>query len=112
AAKPNTQTRIPFMTTRFTRRRFLQTAAATTLARPFLRADQPPASERLDVGIIALTNRGGATRNGVADAGVNIVALCDVDERRAGPVREKYPKAVFEVDRSGEHTSELQSLHN
>src|SRR5438105_2332402 len=85
------------MSTRPTRRRFLQATAATALLAPLTRAEQQP-SEKLNVAIVGVTGQGGYDLGQVVGAGVNIVALCDVDERLAGPVREKYPKAVFNVD--------------
>lgn len=82
-----------------TRRRFLQSTGATVLGAPyFIRAADQPASERLNVAVVGVTGQGGYNLGGVVGAGVNIVALCDVDERLAGPVREKYPKAAFDVD--------------
>ncbi len=85
------------MTTRWTRRRFLQTTAAAAVLAPLTRADQQP-SERLNVAVVGITGQGGYDLSNVAAAGANIVALCDIDERLAGPVREKYPKAVFDAD--------------
>src|SRR4051794_25716475 len=80
-----------------TRRRFLQTTAAAAMIAPLSRADQQP-GEKLNVAVVGVTGQGNYDLNGVVAAGVNLVALCDVDERLAGPVREKYPKAVFDVD--------------
>src|SRR5439155_18478108 len=88
------------MTRRGTRRRFMQATAAAALAAPLARGEekkQPP-SERLNVAVVGITGQGGYDLSNVAAAGANIVALCDVDERLAGPVREKYPKAVFDAD--------------
>jgi predicted dehydrogenase len=91
------------MSSRWTRRRFLQSTAAASaagLATNVLPAadKQVPPSERLRVGMIGTTNQAGYNLNEVVKAGVEIVALCDVDERRAGPVRERFPKAKFHVD--------------
>ncbi|MFH1924826.1 MAG: Gfo/Idh/MocA family oxidoreductase [Planctomycetota bacterium] len=49
-------------------------------------------NEKLDVAVIACGGRGAANLGAVA-ATENIVALCDVDERRAGGSFEKFPKA-------------------
>jgi predicted dehydrogenase len=93
------------MSTRLTRRRFLQAAAAGTagLAAPLPRAlpaapEKQPPSERLNVAVIGVTNRGGANLRGVAAAGANVVVLCDVDENLAGKTRQDFPKAAFEID--------------
>ncbi|HID77799.1 MAG TPA: Gfo/Idh/MocA family oxidoreductase, partial [Planctomycetaceae bacterium] len=48
-------------------------------------------NERLNIAGIGVGGRGAANVNGVA--GENIVALCDVDEARAGKTFERYPKA-------------------
>jgi predicted dehydrogenase len=85
------------MSTHPTRRRFLQATAATAVMAPLSRADQQP-SEKLNVAVVGVTGQGGYNLGQVVGAGVNIVALCDVDERLAGPVREKYSKAVFDVN--------------
>jgi predicted dehydrogenase len=46
---------------------------------------------KLDIAMIATGGRGGANLAEVA--GENIVALCDVDDRRLAPAAAKYPKA-------------------
>jgi predicted dehydrogenase len=48
-------------------------------------------NEKLDVAVIGLGGRGGANLGGVS--GENVVALCDVDDERAGKAYEKFPKA-------------------
>jgi predicted dehydrogenase len=48
-------------------------------------------NEKLDIGVIGLGGRGSANLNGVA--GENIVALCDVDDERAGKAYDKFSKA-------------------
>jgi predicted dehydrogenase len=82
---------------RVSRRRFLRAATgsvATVWIVPGsvlgLGGATPP-SERLNVACIGVGGRGGASVN--ACAGENIVALCDVDQRRAGDTWAKFPKA-------------------
>ncbi len=85
-----------------TRRRFLQAAAAGTsafFAWPLRAEDKKPsANERLHVGVIGVAGQGAYNWTEVDRAGAEIVALCDVDEGRAGPARGKFPKATFDVD--------------
>jgi predicted dehydrogenase len=57
-----------------------------------------PPSERLQVGVIGTINQAGYDLKEVAAAGAEIAALCDVDEKRSGPVRERFPRAKFFVD--------------
>jgi predicted dehydrogenase len=87
------------MPRRLSRRRFLQTAAAFT-AVPFLRADEkkPGPNERLRIGAIGTSNQAAYNINNLDAAGAEIVALCDVDENRAGKMRERFPKASFDTD--------------
>ncbi len=49
-------------------------------------------NEKLNLAVIGCGGRGAANLNTVA-ASENIVALCDVDERRAGKSFQRYPKA-------------------
>jgi predicted dehydrogenase len=89
------------MIQRIDRRRFLKsTAAAAGFWIGAARAEEkkPGPNDRLQVGVIGVTNQGGYNLENVAKAGAEIVALCDVDERRAGPVREKYPRASYDID--------------
>jgi predicted dehydrogenase len=76
------------------RRRFLQHSAAAGLAvwlaPAAVRAAGP--NEKLNIGVIGVTNRGGANLTGVSSE--NIVALCDVDDRLLGPVAAKYAGAA------------------
>jgi predicted dehydrogenase len=82
------------MKNRLSRRRFLTQSAAvgvTLWAGPAaLRA--AGANEKLNIGVIGVTNRGGANLAGVSSE--NIVALCDVDDRFMAPVAAKYPSAA------------------
>ena len=78
------------------RRTVLKTAAAagtgfwlgtgTSLAR-----ESSSPNEKLDVAVIGIGGRGKANLNAVA--GENIVALCDVDDERAGDAYKRFPKA-------------------
>lgn len=92
------------MSARFSRRRFLQTTAATGAA-GFLQSRQlsaevkrPAPNDRLHVGLIGVAGQGSYNLNEVVGAGAELVALCDVDESRAGPARERFPKARFYTD--------------
>jgi predicted dehydrogenase len=94
------------MPTRYSRRRFLQASASvgaaslSDLPGAVLRAEakKPSPNERLHVGIIGVAGQGAYDMNETANAGVEIVALCDVDEHRAGPARARFPKAKFYAD--------------
>ncbi|UCD50234.1 MAG: Gfo/Idh/MocA family oxidoreductase [Phycisphaerales bacterium] len=84
-----------------TRRQFIKSAtsaigAFTLVPRHVLGQGQTPPSEKLNVACIGIGGRGGATLNGVR--GENIVALCDVDMRRAGDAFAKHPKAKAHRD--------------
>lgn len=88
-----------------TRRHFLLTAAAAGAAgfglKPSHAADKKPApSERLRVGAVGIAGQGGHDLSQIAGAGAEIVALCDVDTKRAQVVAQikKYPKAAFYTD--------------
>jgi predicted dehydrogenase len=91
------------MPRQISRRHFLHTTAATGVAglsSGWLlgKERQPPASERLAVGVIGITNQGDYDLRNVAGAGAEIVALCDVDERRTGPARNDFSRAKFYTD--------------
>jgi predicted dehydrogenase len=77
------------------RREMLRRSAATgtaalVLTNGILARGASP-NEKLDIAVIGLGGRGSANLSGVA--GENIVALCDVDDERAGKAYEKFPKA-------------------
>jgi predicted dehydrogenase len=85
-----------------TRRRFLQ-ATAVGVAGFWPRGlpaedKKPSANDRLHVGVIGVAGQGDYDMNNVAAAPAEIVALCDVDEKRAGPARQRHPHAKFHVD--------------
>jgi predicted dehydrogenase len=91
------------MPTRLSRRRFLQASAALGAAGANGRllqaaAKKPAPSERLHVGIIGVAGQGAYDMGETVKAGVEVVALCDVDERRTGPARERFPRADFYTD--------------
>lgn len=83
------------MTKQFTRREALQTSAMLG-AGLYLgavgesRAKKSP-NEKLNLAVIGIGGRGGANLGGVKSQ--NIVALCDVDDKRAGKAYDKHPKA-------------------
>ncbi|HIQ20233.1 MAG TPA: Gfo/Idh/MocA family oxidoreductase [Planctomycetes bacterium] len=81
------------MSVPISRRRMLRTAVVGagvwTVSAGRGRCRSP--NERLNIAGIGVGGRGAANVNGVA--GENIVALCDVDEARAGKTFERYPKA-------------------
>jgi predicted dehydrogenase len=88
---------------KFSRRDFLGTAAAVAAFSVVPRhvlggaGNQPP-SEKLNIAGVGI---GGMGQNNVAkcaEAGENIVALCDVDSRYAAPVFKKYPNARMWTD--------------
>jgi len=79
----------------FNRRRFLE-ASATGAASLLLLADSRSvwsyqANEKLRIAIVGACGQGESNTNAVA--GEDIVALCDVDERRAEPMYNKFPRA-------------------
>lgn len=84
------------------RRHFLQTVAAGSiaLASGTIRAEdkKSAAGERLQVGVIGVAGQGASDMGAVAGAGAAIVALCDVDEKRAGKAREQFPDAKYYPD--------------
>ena len=86
------------MRNHLTRRRFLRQAAlastATALAgapafRVSAQSDSP--NERLNIAAVGVGGRGGRDVGGVSTE--NIVALCDVDDRRAAKTFKQFPKA-------------------
>jgi predicted dehydrogenase len=86
---------------RLSRRRFLQSAAASLSATALVGSlpasdKKAPASERLRLGVIGVAGRGADNLKGVEHE--EIVVLCDVDESRAGPARQAHPRANFYQD--------------
>jgi len=54
------------------------------------------ANDKLNVGVVGVTGRGGGNMNSVA--GENIVALCDVDERKLATAAKRFPQAKTYFD--------------
>ena len=77
------------------RRRFLQASAAGAAGLIILKDSRSavafPANEKLNIAGIGVGGQGGHDINCVS--GENIVALCDVDDRRAGGSYKQFPKA-------------------
>jgi predicted dehydrogenase len=85
------------MPNRPTRRRFLKQSTFAGLSvwittRDSRAADSPSPNEKLNIGIIGATGRGGENLKGVSSE--NIIALCDVDDHLLDPVAQKYPAAA------------------
>ena len=79
---------------RVTRREMLTTTAAASAGfwlSTARRAESAAPNEKLNVALIGIGGQGGANVRGVS--GENIVALCDVDDVRAGKTYERFPKA-------------------
>jgi predicted dehydrogenase len=83
------------MSTLISRRDMLRTAAVAagvwTTAGSSIRAQSRSPNEKLNIAGIGIGGRGADDVHGTAHE--NIVALCDVDEQRAGKTYEKYPHA-------------------
>lgn len=87
------------MSSSFTRRRFLQTSAALGAATLIIPRRAWGANERLNVACIGVTGRGGEDMDGVGEnPDVQIVALCDVDEKNLGVATKKHPGAKRFID--------------
>lgn len=87
---------------RSTRRQFLKSAAATgaLFAAPALLRSAAP-NERLNVAFIGVGGRGGANLRTIVSqdlVGVNVVALCDVNEQNLARAAEQFPQARTYVD--------------
>ena len=82
---------------KLTRRQFVRNAAAgaaalTVLPRHVLGAPgQPAANDKLRIAGIGAGGQGGASLSGTSSE--NIVALCDVDTRRAAEAFKRFPQA-------------------
>jgi predicted dehydrogenase len=57
-----------------------------------------PANEKLGIAVIGIGGQGAWNLGQLAQCNQAIVALCDVDERRAGDVGSQYPQAKFYPD--------------
>src|SRR5437660_12154225 len=73
-------------------------AAGALGASPLLRAQTRPVSsnEKLNIGVVGCGGKGSSDIQWCS--GENIIALCDVDERAATGVRQRFPKAKFYKD--------------
>ena len=86
---------------RFSRRRFLKTTSSGLLLATFVPRAAWGANDQVNVGCIGIGGKGRSDVSGVAGAGGNILALCDVDENRRGKkinMAEDFPHAVFYHD--------------
>lgn len=88
------------MNARFNRRRFLAAAASSSAGFLVLGSSRSAWSyqenEKLNIAMIGAGGRGASNLGGVASE--SIVALCDVDERRAGTSFKRYPDAKKYAD--------------
>jgi hypothetical protein len=83
---------------RITRRKFIAAATSITAFTIIPRhvvggPGKTPPSETLNVAGIGVGGKGYSNVVDVSFAGGNIVALCDVDEQRAGMAFDQFPKA-------------------
>ena len=69
----------------------LVSGAGLWLAADRVQAGHASPNEKLNLAFIGIGGRGAANLNALS--GENIVALCDVDDRRAGKTYERFPKA-------------------
>ncbi len=83
---------------RVTRRRFVAGAAASALGFTFIPRRAFGANERLNIAAIGVGGKGAGDVEDLAAAGANIVALCDVDERRAADTFKAFPLAKRYAD--------------
>lgn len=75
------------------RRRFLGAAASTVFAINFVPSRVFGANERIHLAGIGVGGKGAGEINDTSDVGCEIVALCDVDDRRAAETYKKFPNA-------------------
>ncbi len=79
---------------RISRRDFVAGAAAGTAGLMVLPRSVFGACERLNIGSIGVGGKGHGEVKDTAKEGANIVALCDVDESRAGKTFKEFPNAA------------------
>jgi predicted dehydrogenase len=79
------------------RRAFLKhttwTCAGLWVAGSRVRGDDKSPNEKLNIGFIGVGGRGEGNRRAITETGENIVALCDIDDRRLGQAAEAIPDA-------------------
>ncbi|MBM3862175.1 MAG: gfo/Idh/MocA family oxidoreductase, partial [Verrucomicrobia bacterium] len=81
------------MNTVISRREMLRRSAAAVAGMWAAKAETKSANEKLNIAFIGLGGRGAANLQIIAGYGDNVVALCDVDDERAGGAYAKFPKA-------------------
>jgi predicted dehydrogenase len=81
-----------------TRRQFTKASASAAWAFTFLPSRVFGANERLQVAGIGVGGKGASDVTGAAGAGCDIVALCDVDQKRAAGTFAKFPNAKRYTD--------------
>ncbi len=84
--------------TKTSRREFLRRAAGAATAfavvpRHVLGMGETAPSDKLSIAFVGAGGRGGDNLNGIREQGENVVALCDVDVRRAGRALKQHPDA-------------------
>jgi predicted dehydrogenase len=72
------------------------TASSNILNTSYAAEGSKSPNEKLNLGVIGVAARGGANLSGVSSE--NIVALCDIDEKRLDEAAKKHPKAEKYVD--------------
>jgi GFO/IDH/MocA oxidoreductase family protein len=80
-------------------------AGALGLGGGFARAGTPTASDKLNIAVVGCGGQGAENLHQVA--GENLVAFCDVDEKRAAEAFRKYPK----VRRFRDYRKMLDAMH-
>jgi len=87
---------------RIDRRSFLSAAAVTSavaiVPRHVLGGEQTPPSQKLDIAGIGIGGMGNGDINSCAQAGENIVALCDPDARHLAGAAKRFPNAKLYAD--------------
>lgn len=78
-----------------TRRSFIAGLAALPLTSGYA-ARKLSANDKLNIGVIGVANQGNYNLNNVASQ--NIVALCDVDEKKLAAAAQKFPSAKTYID--------------
>src|ERR1700691_2224872 len=86
--------KMPARSPRVSRRQFFRAGAvgAAAISFPFV-GRVLGANDRINVGCIGVSGKGDSDTDDTARCGVNLVALCDVDERHLKAKGKKYPQA-------------------